>query len=182
VFHWLRRQPEPPDSPALSLADFEALLRTGETPNVVSAAMQASRLGPVALVVASRVAADPTVPSHGRVWALNAVHFFAASHRQAVCDTACAALADSAPGVRSLAVHIVGDLRCEDAVPRLVNLLGDSAADPSDWSGETTVHDAVLSALQRIGTPQAREAITKAGVSPQCDVSPNPSLQRTPPG
>jgi hypothetical protein len=167
MLRWLQHPPpELTERPKLSLAEFESHLRSGETQQVVLATMQAPGLGPQSLALASQVATDPLVPPHGRVWALNSVYLFAGSHRQVVCETVIAALADSAVGVRSLAVHIVGELGCEDAVPHLVNLLGDSAPDPGDWSGEATVHDAVLAALRRLGTPQALAALAKAGPSP----------------
>ena len=147
----------------MSVAAFEADLRSGEPERCIRAVQAATELGRPAAEIANAVLRDSGQPKRSRTWALQVLAQFQATHAEFVAAAAIAALRDSYAGIRANALAILASLRQADAVKPISALLTDMDIDPTAWDDTSTIADAAVRALQAIGTSEALREVHKSG-------------------
>src|SRR5262245_8756968 len=120
----------------MTLDDFRANLESGDTARCVRALAQASSMGQSAVPVAQALLADEQRGRRTRNYSLRVLFALVRFDRAAVISAAIYALGISDAGTRAIALHILEDLRPPEAVQPVAALLGDVAADPTDWSDD----------------------------------------------
>lgn len=116
--------------------------------------------GPAAVPFLSRMLSNENETEIGRTWAAISLEQIKPAATRELLDVAARALAASDPSIRRAVLNLLGATASPEVIPLVRRYLGDDGRDPSAWfDDDCTVSHAAEAALQRIGTPEAREII-----------------------